>query len=100
MKPVTVINRLSIKPGRMDEFIEAQQKFAEALPPCGLVGGRMYRSVDGQSAVLVSMFQSKDAQAQLLQRPDFKEHLRRLQPLVESSSPVVCEEAYATGAFK
>src|SRR5882757_10279010 len=59
MKSVTVINRLLIKPGKMDEFIEAQRTFAAALPPCGLVGGCMYRSVDGQSAVLVSKFQSK-----------------------------------------
>jgi quinol monooxygenase YgiN len=100
MKSVTVINRFSIKPGKMDEFIDAQQKFVAALPPCGLVGGRMYRSLDGQSAVLVSTFQSKDAQEQVLQRPDFKEHLRKLQPLVESSNPVLCEEAYTTGVFK
>jgi len=100
MKPVTVINRFSIKPGKMDEFIDAQQKFVAALPPCGLVGGRMYRSLDGQSAVLVSTFQSKDAQEQVLQRPDFKEHLSRLQPLVESANPVLCEEAYTTGVFK
>ena len=43
MKPVTVINRLSIKPGKMEEFIDAQQNFAAALPPCGLVGGRRFR---------------------------------------------------------
>jgi len=100
MKPLTVINRLSIKPGKMEEFIDAQQTFAAALPPCGLVGGRMYRSVDGQSAVLVSTFQSKDAQERIWQLPDFKEHLRRLQPLVESSNPLLCEEAYSTGVFK
>jgi len=34
MKPLTVINRLSIKPGKMEEFIDAQQKFAAALRPC------------------------------------------------------------------
>lgn len=98
MKFLTVINRLSIKPGKMDEFIEAQQKFAAELPPCGLIGGRMYRSLDGRSAVLVSTFQSKEAQEQIRQRPDFIEHLKRLQPLVESSSPLLCEEAYVTGA--
>ena len=100
MKPVTVINRLLIKPGKMDEFIEAQRKFAAALPPCGLVGGRMYRSIDGQSAVLVSTFQSKDAQEQIWRRTDFKEHLGKLQSLVESSSPVFYDEAYTTGDFR
>jgi quinol monooxygenase YgiN len=100
MKPVTIVNRLSIKSGKMDEFIDAQQKFASTLPSCGLLGARMYRSIDGQSAVLVSTFQSKDAQEQFMQRADFKEHVRSLQPHVESSNPVLCEEAYATGAFK
>jgi len=100
MKPVTVINRLVIKPGKIDEFIEAQQKFAATLPPCGLLGGRMYRGVDGQSAVLVSLFQSKDAQEEIQRRADFKEHLRKLQPLVESSTPLLYEEAYTYGDFE
>jgi quinol monooxygenase YgiN len=100
MKPVTIINRLAINPGKMDEFIAAQQKYSAELPPCGLLGGRMYRSIDGQSAVLVSTFESKTAQEALLQREDFKEHLKRLQPCVESSTPSLYEEAYTTGDFK
>jgi quinol monooxygenase YgiN len=100
MNPVIVINRLVIKPGKLEEFIDAQQKFAATLPACGLVGGRMYRSVDGQSCVLVSKFESTSAQEAILQRADFKEHLRRLQPLVESSSPVLYAEAYTTGDFR
>lgn len=99
MKPVTVINHLTIKPGKMDEFIDAQQRFATALPPCGLIGGRMYRGVDGQSAVLVSTFESKEGQEQLLQRAEFKEHILNLQRFVESSSPVFYDEAYTTGEF-
>jgi quinol monooxygenase YgiN len=100
MKPVTVINRLFIKPGKMDEFIDAQRRFAASLPASGRVGGRMYRSIDGQSAVLVSVFQSKGAHDEIMQSADFKEHLRKLQPLVESSSPSFYEEAYTTGDFR
>ena len=100
MKLVTIINRIAVKPGKMDEFLETQRRFAASLPPCGLVGGRMYRSADGESAVLVSTFQSKSAQEELLQRSDFKEHLKRLQPFVESSNPNFYEEAYTTGDFK
>jgi hypothetical protein len=48
----------------------------------------------------VSTFSSKDAQDQVFQRVDFKEHLQRLQPLVESSSPLLYEEAYTTGDFR
>lgn len=99
MKPVTVINRLAIKPGKMDEFITAQREFATALPPCGLIGGRMYRSRDDLTAALVSVFESAAAYEAVVQRPEFKDHMRRLAPLVESSSPALFEEAYTTGTF-
>ena len=100
MKPVIVINRIMIKPMKIDEFIEVQQKFVVTLPPCGLIGGRLYRSIDQQSAVLVSVFESKSAVDEIFQRAEFKENLRRLQPLVESSSPMLYEEAYTHGTFR
>jgi quinol monooxygenase YgiN len=100
MKPVTVINRIHVRSGKMDEFLEAQRKFAAKLPSTMLVGGRMYRSLDGTSAVLISTFHSKSAQEEVFQRPDFKAHLERLQPLVESSSPMLYEEAYTAGDFR
>ena len=101
MKPLTVINRLAIKPGKMDEFIDAQRRFAAALAktPSGLVGGRMYRGADGTSAMLVSQFTSQGAFDEIRGREAFKEHLRRLEAMVESSSPAVYEEAYTTGDF-
>jgi hypothetical protein len=60
----------------------------------------MYRSADGLSAVLVSTFESNEAKEQVWQRAEFKEHLKRQQPLVESSAPVTYEEAYTTGDFR
>jgi|ERR1043165_307401 quinol monooxygenase YgiN len=99
MKPVTAINRLTIKPGKIDEFIAAQREFAAALPSCGLIGGRMYRSRDDQFAVLVSVFESAAAYEAVVQRPEFKAHLQRLALLVDSSSPALYEEAYTTGSF-
>jgi len=99
MKPITIINRLQIKPGCMDEFIETQRNFAGTLGPCGLIGGRMYRGTDGQSAVLVSTFESDAAREATLARAEFKAHLARLQPLIESSNPSLFEEAYTTGEF-
>jgi quinol monooxygenase YgiN len=102
MKPVTVVNRLVIKPGKMDEFIEAQRHFAAGLlaKPSGLIGGRMYRSIDGKSAVLVSQFESQSAQQELRQSPAFEQHVNTLQSMVESASPSLYEEAYTTGDFK
>jgi quinol monooxygenase YgiN len=101
VKPVTIINHFVIKPGKMEEFIAAQRNFATTLTlkPSGLIGGRMYRSPDGKSAVLVSQFESESAQADILQSPVFKQHIGNLQSLVESTSPAKYEEAYTTGNF-
>lgn len=101
MKNVTVINRLSVKPGMIDRLVEAQRAFGASMTAkrCGLIGGRLYRGVDGDSVVLVSQFESKAAQDAIRQMPEFAEHLRALAPLVESSSPALYEEAYTTGDF-
>jgi hypothetical protein len=69
------------------------------LPSCGLIGGRMYRSRDDLFAVLVSVFESGAAYEAVTQRPEFNDHMRRLAPLVDSSSPAFYEEAYTTGSF-
>jgi len=102
VKPVTVVNQLVIKPGKMDEFIDVQRNFATALrqKPCGLIGGRMLRSIDGRSAVLLSQFESESALENLRQSPGFKEHLVQLQVLVESANPSLYQEAYTTGDFQ
>jgi len=99
MKPVTLINTLSIKPGMIDEFIEAQRSFT-STGAGGHVSGRLYRSTDGKTAILVSQFDSVGAQEELFQTEGFKENLKKLRPLVESSSPGQFEEAYTYGNFK
>jgi quinol monooxygenase YgiN len=99
MSHVTLINRLVIKPGMMDEFITAQRRVASSVPE-GLVGGRLYRSADGTSVVLISQFTSLSAQQTILQNEGFKEHLKKMAPMVESSNPVPYEEAYTYGDFK
>jgi heme-degrading monooxygenase HmoA len=102
VKPVIVINRLAIKPGTIDEFIEAQLNYASTLmeKPTGLIGSRLYRGLDDRTVVLVSEFESIKAQEEIFQRPSFKENLNKLRTFVESSSPAIYEEAYTTGGFK
>lgn len=102
MKPVTVINPFSIKSGKMEAFIDAQRNFATRLTktPCGLIGGRMYKGIDGKSAVLVSQFESQKAQEDIRQSEDFKQHISQLQDMIESVSPALYEVAYTTGDFK
>jgi quinol monooxygenase YgiN len=101
MSPVTIINTFSIKSDKIDEFVSAQQSFAAQVrkQPCGLLGGRLYRSVDGTAAVLISQFESQQAFEEIRQREDFKQHLQRLAAMVNSANPARFEEAYTTGNF-
>ena len=101
MKPVTQINFISMKPGKIDEFIEAQRKyFASTTRPKGLLASRVYRGIDDKSVALVTEFESIQAQEEILQREVLKQHINALRPLVESSNPCLYEEAYITGDFK
>jgi quinol monooxygenase YgiN len=101
MQSVTQINVIAIKPGKADEFIEAQKRYIASidLPP-GLIGVRMYKSADGKSAVLVAQYESTKALEAVQQRAVLKEHIEKVRPLVESSSPALYEEVYTAGDFK
>jgi heme-degrading monooxygenase HmoA len=101
MKPVTQINFISIKPEKIDEFFEADKSyFASGSRPKGLIGSRLYRSMDGRSAVRVSQFESVEAQEALHQSEAFRQQIGRLRPFVESSNPGLFEEAHTAGDFK
>lgn len=101
MKPITQINVISIKPGKADEFFEAQQSYiASVTPPPGLIGIRMYKSMDGNSAVLVTQYESAKALDEVRQRAVLMEHIEKIQPLIESSTRTVYEELYAAGDIK
>lgn len=102
MKPVTVINFFLIKPGKMNQFIEVQRSFTAALKTksAGLIGSRMYRSLDGKSAVRVAQFESARSHEGTRQSDAFEEHLKRVQPYVESANPNSYEEAFTAGNFR
>jgi heme-degrading monooxygenase HmoA len=101
MKPITQINVISIKPGKTDEFFEAQRSYiASIAPPSGLIGIRMYKSMDGNFAVLVTQFESAKALEDARQRAVLREHIAKVQPLVESSTQTLYEELYAVGDIR
>jgi quinol monooxygenase YgiN len=101
MKPVTQINVLSIKPEKIDEFFEADRSYiASASLPKGLIGSRLYRSLDGKSAVRVSQYESVEAHKEYHHSEALRQQIDLLRTFVESSSPGFYEEAYTTGDFK
>jgi quinol monooxygenase YgiN len=101
MPKVTTINTIAVKPGHVDEFIALQSDFASAMASShkGVIGGRLYRSADGSKVVLISQFESIEAQSTLMRSAEFQAHLAKLRTLVESSSPLGYEEAYTYGDF-
>jgi len=102
MTIVTLINTLAVKPGRIDEFISVQEQFATAMSDHqpGLVGGRMYRNLEGSRAVLVSQFESTEAQLATTGNAEFKAHLAKIREMVDSSNPDSYEVAYTYGTFR
>ena len=99
MKPVTGINVLTIKDGKMDEFLKIHESFSSgfARTCAGLNGGRMYRSLDGRTAVLISEFESVEALERVQNLAEVKANVRQLQPLVEEPKVNIFETAYAYG---
>ncbi len=97
--PVVLINRFTLKPGKIEEFIElqaaAREGFRRAVP--GLLGGRMHRSLDGASAVLISVFRSVDDHRRLLESELFAEHAAKIRPLIERTDPGFYKVAYESG---
>ena len=101
MNPVTQINFFAIKPEKIDEFIEANRKYAASVsPPKGLIASRLYRGLDGKSAVRVSQFESIQALDEIRHSETLRHQIDKLRPLIESSSPVLYEEVSTTGEFR
>jgi heme-degrading monooxygenase HmoA len=101
MKPVTQINVLSIKPNKVDEFLEADRIYIlSANLPKGLIGTSLYRSLDGRTVVRVSRYESVEAVNEVHQSEALREQIDRLRQFVESSNPSLYEEVHTRGDFK
>jgi quinol monooxygenase YgiN len=101
MTPVTQILFLSIKPDKIDEFLEADRNFlASATLHKGLVGSRLYRSPDCKSAVRVVQYESAEAQKAHEQDKALQQQVALLRNFVDSATGSLYEEVRTTGDFK
>ena len=101
MTPVTQILFLSIKPDKIDEFLEADRNFLASVSlPKGLVGSRLYRSADGKSAVRVVQYESAEAHKSYQQDEALQKQVALLRYFVESATASLYEEVRTTGDFK
>jgi len=91
--PIVLINLFTVKPGRMDEFIELQRRNLELssgnVP--GWRGSRLHRSTDGRTALMMSMFDSIADHKRLRGSSLFAGHIRKLMPLIEGAEPTYYE---------
>ncbi|WP_315834519.1 antibiotic biosynthesis monooxygenase family protein [Bradyrhizobium prioriisuperbiae] len=98
-RPVVIINTFVTKAGKLDEFIAlqdaARRRFAGQIP--GLRGSRMHRSRDGETAVLITAFNTLHDQKSWLASDLFAEHRAQILPLIEHASPKAFDIVYEAG---
>lgn len=84
-RPFVLINSFTPKPGKIDELAQvlesSRDRFADRVP--GFHGGRIYRDVDGDSALLISVFETEDHYRSWIETAMFAEYHARLTDLTE-----------------
>jgi heme-degrading monooxygenase HmoA len=85
LRPFVLINSFTPKPGKLDELANlletARNRLADGVP--GFHGGRVYRDVDGSSALLISVFETEDHYESWTATPMFAEHQARIVDLTD-----------------
>lgn len=85
-KGIVWINIFTVKPGKLDELIAIQseelRKFQQKQIP-GWMSSRLYRSKEENKAIMVTTLESIQAHQNWLQREDFAEHRKKLEPYIE-----------------
>ncbi|MGL5165492.1 MAG: antibiotic biosynthesis monooxygenase family protein [Afipia sp.] len=85
LRPFVLINSFTPKPGKIDELANvleaARNRFADRVP--GFHGGRIYRDVDGNSALLISVFETEDHYERWTATGMFAEYQARIVDLTD-----------------
>ena len=85
-RPFVLINSFTPKPGKLDELANlleaARNRFADGVS--GFHGGRVYRDVDGSSALLISVFETEDHYESWTATPMFVEYQAQIVDIIDS----------------
>ncbi len=85
-RPFVLINSFTPKPGKLDELAAlleaARDSFSEKIS--GFHGGRIYRDVDGSSALLIGVFETEDHYESWTTTDLFASYRAQILPLIES----------------
>jgi quinol monooxygenase YgiN len=98
-KPALGISLIRIKPGHFEEFMALQVAHLERIRGTvpGVRGGRMFKSTEKNTIVLVSAFETAADAERFRSDPRFQEHVARTGALIESNEALPVELAYAVG---
>jgi heme-degrading monooxygenase HmoA len=84
-RPFVLINSFTPKPGKIEELASlleiVRDRFADRVP--GFHGGRIYRDVDGNSALLISVFETEDHYENWITTAMFAEYQARIVDLTD-----------------
>lgn len=84
-RPLVLINSFTPKPGKIDELanlLEASRdRFADRVP--GFHGGRVYRDVDGSSALLISVFETESHYENWIATAMFAEYQKQIADITD-----------------
>ncbi|HEV7253099.1 MAG TPA: antibiotic biosynthesis monooxygenase [Mesorhizobium sp.] len=96
-----LINTFHAKPGRSNELLDLQIKAARELGPAaqglGWRGNRIHRALGSEAIIIVTVFESAEAQQQWARSQAFADHRAELEPLVERVQSVACELVASSG---
>lgn len=85
-RPFVLINSFTPKPGKLDELATlleaARDCFADRIS--GFHGGRVYRDVDGSSALMIGVFETEDHYESWIATDLFASYREQILPLIES----------------
>jgi heme-degrading monooxygenase HmoA len=100
-RPVITISVISPKAENFDELLElqlAQQRRARGQVK-GLLGGRLFRSTDDRSLVIVAAFETAEDAQRWREDRRLIEHIERVRPLIERAAAGIYETLYEVGAI-
>ena len=97
--PVMLVNIFTPKAGQMQNFLDAQTSEYKRLLGTvkGWIGNRLGVSLDGDKAVNVAVFQSREAYEAWRDSDAFAEHLEVIKPFVAEAAPGIYQPLYAAG---
>ena len=96
---IVTVSHVVPKSGRTDEFIGIQTGFQKSVAGRieGLLGGRLLYAEDGRSLVIMSRFKSREDLANWTRSDLFADHMARVKPLLETTSPQLFSALWRSG---